>query len=68
MFPRHSSTVGALTMAKKDLGSSDPDALNVKLWSVCRDLDLSASDISSFLLTSNSVLLFLKQKRNGVSR
>lgn len=42
---------------------SDPNALNVKLWFLYRDLDLSASDISSFLLMSNSVLLFLKQEK-----
>lgn len=44
-------------MAKKDHGISDPNAL---LWFLYRDLDLSASDISSFLLTSNSGLFLPK--------
>lgn len=48
-------------MAKKYHGISDANALNVKLSFV--HWDLSASDISSFLLTSNSVLLFLKEKK-----
>lgn len=39
-------------MAKKGHETGDPNALNVKLRFLYRGLDINASDISSFLLTS----------------
>lgn len=47
-------------MAKKD---HETNVLNVKLWFLYRGLDINASDISSFLLTS-----IPKAEEMGVSR